>query len=87
MTSQRDMRCLTERFIRRHAQQIDILDADRLAAGLERYMPLELRGGDSLSNLRTIVIDVASQSFLPTRWGRLGPGGDGAGGAGRSGRT
>lgn len=77
MTSRRDMRGLADRFVRRHAQDIQVLDADRLATGLQRYLPIETRSVETLSQLRSIVIDVAGQHFIPTKWGRLSDGGQG----------
>lgn len=71
MNRQRDMRCLAERFIRRHGQDIQVLDADRLAGRLQRFVPVETRDAQTLSTLRSIVIDVAGQRFVPTRWGNL----------------
>lgn len=71
MSSRRDMRGLAERFIRRHGQRIEVLDADRLARSMQRFVPIEMRDAKTLSRLRCIVIDVAGQRFVPTRWGRL----------------
>ena len=68
-------RRLAERWLRRHGAGIGVLDADGLAAALQRYLPPEKRDAVRRRALRGMVIDVAGREHVPTRWGLRPPDG------------
>ncbi|ESR25533.1 hypothetical protein [Lutibaculum baratangense] len=65
------MRELVERFIQRHEREGRLLDADVIAEALRRYLPEDTQDERTLRELRRLVIAVASERFVPVRWGRM----------------